>query len=404
MSASQPEKMLSQRVQNMAESETLRMAAMARALNAQGFKVINLSIGEPDFDTPDHIKDAAKKALDEGFTKYTPVPGTLELREAICAKFRRDNGLEFKPNQIVVSNGAKQSLINIFLSLLDEGDEVLILAPYWVSYIEMVKVAGGTPVVVTAGIDQDYKPSAAQIEAAITPRTKAFLFSSPCNPTGSVFSKEELQDIASVFAKHPQVVILSDEIYEYINFTGAHHSIGTFEEVRDRTATINGFSKGFAMTGWRLGYIGAPEWLAAACTKVQGQFTSGANSFGQKAATFALESDLNATFEMRDAFLQRRDIVTKLLGAIPGFKVNLPQGAFYSFPDISAFFGKRDGDHLIRNADDFSEFLLHKAHVAMVSGTAFGAPECIRLSFAASETELRTAIERVSEAVKHLSD
>ena len=243
MSDLQLEKTLSQRVQNMAESETLRMAAMARELNAKGFQVINLSIGEPDFDTPEHIKAAAKKALDEGYTKYTPVPGTQELREAICAKFRRDNGLEFKPNQIVVSNGAKQSLINIFLSLLNEGDEVLILAPYWVSYIEMVKVAGGTPVIVHAGIDQDYKPSAAQIEAAITPKTKAFLFSSPCNPTGSVFSREELQAIAAVFAKHPQVIILSDEIYEYINFTGTHHSIGTFEEVRDRTATINGFSK-----------------------------------------------------------------------------------------------------------------------------------------------------------------
>ena len=404
MSATKIENALSQRVLNMAESETLRMAAMARELNAKGFKVINLSIGEPDFDTPEHIKSAAKQALDEGYTKYTPVPGTPELREAICAKFKRDNGLDFKPNQIVVSNGAKQSLINIFLSLLDEGDEVLILAPYWVSYIEMVKVAGGTPVVVTAGIEQDYKPTAEQIEAAITPRTKAFLFSSPCNPTGSVFSKEELEAIAAVFAKHPQVVLLSDEIYEYINFTGSHHSIGSIESVRDRTATINGFSKGFAMTGWRLGYIGAPEWLAAACTKVQGQFTSGANSFGQKAAAFALQSDLKATFEMRDAFLHRRDVVTSLLNAIPGFKVNIPQGAFYSFPDISAFFGKRDGDQIIRNADDFSEFLLHKAHVAMVSGTAFGAPECIRLSFAASEIELRTAIERIAEAVQHLSD
>lgn len=402
MSVALHEQALSKRVQNMAESETLRMAAQARDLNAKGFKVINLSIGEPDFDTPAHIKAAAKQALDEGFTKYTPVPGTPELREAICAKFKRDNDLNFKPNQIVVSNGAKQSLINIFLSLLDDGDEVLILAPYWVSYIEMVKVAGGQPVIVSAGIDQDYKPTAAQIEAAITPRTKAFLFSSPCNPTGSVFSKEALAEIAAVFERHPHVTILSDEIYEYINFTGSHHSIGAFDAMRDRTATINGFSKGFAMTGWRLGYIGAPEWLAAACTKVQGQFTSGANSFGQKAATIALRSDLKATFEMRDAFLHRRNVVTDLLNKIPGFKVNLPEGAFYSFPDISAFFGKHAGSTEIRNADDFSEFLLHKAHVATVSGTAFGAPECIRLSFAAAEQELRSAIERIGEAAQAL--
>lgn len=393
---------LSQKVQRMAESETLRMAALARELNAKGFEVINLSIGEPDFDTPEHIKAAAVQALQEGFTKYTPVPGIPELRQAICTKFKRDNNLDFKPSQIVVSNGAKQSLANLFFSLLDDGDEVLVLAPYWVSYIEMVKIAGGKPVIVSAGIEQDYKPTPAQIEAAISSRTKALLFSSPCNPTGSVFSKEELYAIARIVAKYPQITILSDEIYEYINFTGRHFSIGAFEEVRDRTVTINGFSKGFAMTGWRLGYIGAPEWLAAACSKVQGQFTSGANSFGQKAAVTALLSDLTPTHEMRDAFLHRRNVVTELLGRIPGFKVNLPQGAFYSFPDISAFFGKTDGEFTIRNADDFSEFLLHKAHVAMVSGTAFGADQCIRLSFAASEEELRTAIHRIEAAVAAL--
>lgn len=393
---------LSQRVQRMAESETLRMAALARELKSKGHEVINLSIGEPDFDTPVHIKEEAKKALDQGFTKYTPVPGIPELREAICTKFKRDNNLDFKPSQIVVSNGAKQSLANIFLSLLDEGDEVVILAPYWVSYVDMVKVAGGHPVIVYSGIEQDYKSSAEQINAAITSRTKALLFSSPCNPTGSVYTESELREIASMLSNHPHVVVISDEIYEYINFTGKHASIGTMEEVKDRTVTVNGFSKGFAMTGWRLGYIGAPEWLAAACNKIQGQFTSGANSFGQKAAVQALLGDLEPTHQMREAFLHRRDLVTQLLSEIPGFKVNLPQGAFYSFPDISNFFGTSDGAVTIRNADDFSEYIINHAHVALVSGAAFGADQCIRISYAASEAELRTAIQRIAETVKHL--
>ncbi len=393
---------LSQRVLRMAESETLRMAALARELKAQGHEVINLSIGEPDFDTPDHIKNEAKKALDEGFTKYTPVQGIPELREAICTKFKRDNNLTFKPNQIVVSNGAKQSLANIFYSLLDEGDEVVILAPYWVSYVDMVKVTGGHPVIVYSSIEQDYKSSAEQIEQAITPRTKALLFSSPCNPTGSVYTHAELAAIAQMLSAHPHVTVISDEIYEYINFTGQHASIGTFEEVADRTVTVNGFSKGFAMTGWRLGYIGAPEWLANACTKIQGQYTSGANSFGQKAAVHALLSDLAPTHHMKEAFLQRRNMVAERLGQIPGFKVNLPQGAFYSFPDISNFFGTSDGHVTIRNADDFSEYIINKAHVALVSGTAFGAEQCIRISYAASEEELRTAIQRIAETVKNL--
>lgn len=393
---------LSQRVLRMAESETLRMAALARELKAQGHEVINLSIGEPDFDTPDHIKNEAKKALDEGFTKYTPVQGIPELREAICTKFKRDNNLTFKPNQIVVSNGAKQSLANIFYSLLDEGDEVVILAPYWVSYVDMVKVTGGHPVIVYSSIEQDYKSSAEQIEQAITPRTKALLFSSPCNPTGSVYTHTELAAIAQMLSAHPHVTVISDEIYEYINFTGQHASIGTFEEVADRTVTVNGFSKGFAMTGWRLGYIGAPEWLANACTKIQGQYTSGANSFGQKAAVHALLSDLAPTHHMKEAFLQRRNMVAERLGQIPGFKVNLPQGAFYSFPDISNFFGTSDGHVTIRNADDFSEYIINKAHVALVSGTAFGAEQCIRISYAASEEELRTAIQRIAETVKNL--
>jgi aspartate aminotransferase len=393
---------LSQRVLRMAESETLRMAALARELKAQGHEVINLSIGEPDFDTPDHIKNEAKKALDEGFTKYTPVQGIPELREAICAKFKRDNNLTFKPNQIVVSNGAKQSLANIFYSLLDEGDEVVILAPYWVSYVDMVKVTGGHPVVVYSTIEQDYKSTPEQIEQAITPRTKALLFSSPCNPTGSVYTHAELAAIAQMLSAYPHVTVISDEIYEYINFTGQHASIGTFEEVADRTVTVNGFSKGFAMTGWRLGYIGAPEWLANACTKIQGQYTSGANSFGQKAAVHALLSDLAPTHQMKEAFLQRRNMVAELLGQIPGFKVNLPQGAFYSFPDISNFFGKSDGHVTIHNADDFSEYIINNAYVALVSGTAFGAEQCIRISYAASEQELRTAIARIAATVKNL--
>ncbi len=393
---------LSEKVMRMAESETLRMAALARELKAQGKDVINLSIGEPDFDTPVHIKEAAKKALDEGFTKYTPVPGIPELREAISFKLKRDNGLDFKPNQIVVSNGAKQSLANVFFALLNEGDEVVVLAPYWVSYIEMIKIAGGKPVVVFAGIEQDYKATAAQIKAAVSPRTKALLFSSPCNPTGSVYSREELEEIAEVLAPHPQITVISDEIYEYINFVGEHVSIGIFDQVKDRTVVVNGFSKGFAMTGWRLGYIGAPDWLAAACSKIQGQFTSGANSFGQKAAVTALTSDLGPTYQMREAFLKRRDLVTELLGQIPGFKVNKPLGAFYSFPDISNFYGKSDGNFTINNADDFSEFIIHKALVALVSGSAFGADQCVRLSFAASEEELVTAIKSIREAVSLL--
>lgn len=393
---------LSRKVLEMEESSTLLMAKLARNLAAQGHKVISLSLGEPDFDTPEHIKTAAKEALDQGYTKYTPVSGLPVLREAICTKFKRDNGLEFKPNNIVVSNGAKQSIANICLSLLDEGDEAVILAPYWVSYFEIVKFAGGVPVVVHAGIDQDYKPSVAQIEAAITDRTKLLIFSSPCNPTGSVFTYAELEAMAQMLGKYEQVHIVSDEIYEYINFTGKHASIGTFEPVRDRTITVNGFAKGFAMTGWRLGYIGGPEWLAQACDKIQGQFTSGATSFGQKAAAHALLSDLSPTWAMRDAFLRRRDLVIGLLGQVPGMKVNLPQGAFYVFPDISNYFGLSDGQTVVNNADDFSMYLLNSAHVATVSGVGFGDSNCLRLSYAASEEELKEAIERIGEAVGRL--
>jgi aspartate aminotransferase len=386
----------------MEESATLKMAQLARDLAAEGHDVISLSIGEPDFDTPRHIKEAAKKALDEGFTKYTPVPGLVELRKAIQTKFKRDNNLDYDLNQIVVSNGAKQSIANICLSLLNPGDEVLILAPYWVSYSEIVKLAEGVPVLLKAGIEEDYKVKAEAIEAAITDRTKVLLFSSPCNPTGSVYTYDELKEIAEVIAKRDNIYIISDEIYEYINFTGKHVSIGTFQEVKDRTITVNGFSKGFSMTGWRLGYIGAPAPVADACVKVQGQVTSGANSFGQKAAAYALTADMKPTEDMKEAFLKRRDLVIELLGQIPGMKVNKPQGAFYIFPDISEFFGKSDGEQTIHNADDFCEYLLAEAHVAVVSGSAFGADNCFRLSYAASDDTLKEAIKRIGEALAKL--
>lgn len=375
------------------------MAQLARNLAAQGNRVINLSLGEPDFDTPDHIKDAAKKALDEGFTKYTPVAGLMELRQAIARKFKRDNNLDFSPNQIVVSNGAKQSLANLSMAMLNEGDEVVILAPYWVSYYEIVRLGEGTPVVVKAGIEQDFKVTPAQLEAAISDRTKMILFSSPCNPTGSVYSEKELKALADVVARHENVFIISDEIYEYISFTGKHISIGAFEHVRDRTITVNGFAKGFAMTGWRLGYMGAPLWIAEACTKIQGQTTSGANSFAQKAGAYALEADLKPTFEMRDAFLRRRNLTLQLFEDIPGLLCNRPQGAFYVFPDVRYYFGKSDGKVVIRNADDLAMYILENALVATVSGSGFGADECLRISYAASDEDLTEAARRMKEAL-----
>ena len=394
---------LSKRVQRMEESATIKMAQMARDLKAQGHDVISLSLGEPDFDTPAHIKEAAKKALDAGYTKYTPVPGLLELRKAIQTKFKRDNNLEFDLNQIVVSNGAKQSIANLCLALLDEGDEVVILAPYWVSYSEIVKLAGGVPIILKSGIETDYKVAAKDIAEAINERTKVVLFSSPCNPTGSVYTRDELEAIANVIAPHEQIHIIADEIYEYINFTDKHASIGAFENVKDRTITVNGFSKGFAMTGWRLGYLGGPKWIAAACSKIQGQFTSGATAFGQKAAAHALTSDLTPSRKMCAAFRQRRDMVRTLLSAIPGFKVNNPQGAFYIFPDISDYFGTSDGNVTINDADDFCEYLLNNAYVGVVTGKAFGADNCFRISYAASEEQLREAIRRIKEAVAKLS-
>lgn len=394
---------LAQRLDRMSESETIKMAQMARELQAQGHDVISLSLGEPDFDTPQHIKEAAKKALDDGFTKYTPVPGLLELREAICTKMARDNGITATPNQVVVSNGAKQSIANIFLALLDPGDEVLVLAPYWVSYSEIIKLAEGKPVILASGIEEDYKVSAEKIAAAITDKTKAILFSSPCNPTGSVYTKSELKAIAQVVAKHEQIHIVADEIYEYINFTEeGHSSIGSFPEVADRTITVNGFSKGFAMTGWRLGYMVAPLPIANACAKIQGQVTSGATAFGQKAGAHALLADMQASKDMKAAFLKRRDMMIKELSKIPGIKVNQPQGAFYIFPDISAFFGKKHANGTINNANDFCEYLLHQAHVAVVTGDAFGAPNCFRISYAASDAQLKEAAQRMTKALTAL--
>ena len=390
--------LLSKRLQAMEESATILMAQKARDLKASGVNVINLSLGEPDFDTPEFIKEAAKEALDLGYTKYTPVPGLLELREAIHDKFKRDNNLNYSVNEIVVSSGAKQSIANVCMALLDEGDEIIIFSPYWVSYLEIAKMTGAKPVIIHAGIDRDFKVNAHQLSQAITTKTKLVIFSSPCNPTGSVFSLDELQGIANVIAKHPNIYIISDEIYEYISFGLKHHSIGSIDVVKDRTITVNGFSKGYSMTGWRLGYLGAPRWIADACSKIQGQFTSGAASFSQKAAVVALNSPLDETFKMREAFLSRRDMMLIELAKIEGFQLNRPEGAFYLFPDISSYFGKWYENHRIVDADTFAIFILEKAHVALVSGAAFGAPDCVRISYAASEQDLREACNRIASA------
>ena len=395
-----PSKMLSAKVQAMEESATIRMAQKARDLAAKGVNVISLSLGEPDFDTPEFIKDAAYAALKKGNTKYTPVPGSVDLRKAICEKFKSENNLFFEPAQIVVSNGAKQSIANICMSVLNEGDEAIVLAPYWVSYVEIVKFAGGTSVILNAGIEDDFKVQADQIKGAITPKTKLLIFSSPCNPTGSVYSKEELEAIAEVISSNGNILVISDEIYEYITFIGKHQSIGSFDKMRDLTATVNGFSKGFSMTGWRLGYMGGPKWLADACNKVQGQITSGAASFSQEAAAVALRSDRKETIAMKDAFLQRRDLIIKALKDVPGFKVNKPEGAFYMFPDVSHYFGTTNGHVSINNADDFAEAMLTEAHVGTVSGSAFGADNCIRLSYAASASDLIEAVSRIKKSLQ----
>ncbi len=386
---------LSDRINNMATSATLAMAAKARELRGQGKDIIGLSLGEPDFNIPDFIKDAAKKAIDENYSSYSPVDGYADLKQAISNKFKRDNNLEYGLNQIVVSTGAKQSLANIAMIMLNKGDEVILPAPYWVSYSDIVKLAEGVPVEVPTSIDTDFKMTPEQLEAAITPKTKMMWFSSPCNPSGSVYSEEELKGLAEVLKKHPNIYVVSDEIYEHINFRGGHVSIAGIEGMYDRTITVNGVSKAFAMTGWRIGYIGAPEWIAKACTKFQGQNTSGANAIAQRATITALEAPVSKIQFMIDEFHKRRDLVLGLLGEIEGFNLNVPEGAFYVFPDISSFFGKTLNGTKINDASDFALYLLENANVATVTGAAFGNPNCIRISYAASEDELKEAISRI---------
>ncbi|KGO88808.1 pyridoxal phosphate-dependent aminotransferase [Flavobacterium suncheonense] len=390
---------LSDRINSLAVSQTLAMAAKARELKAQGKDIISLSLGEPDFNTPDFIKEAAKKAIDENYSTYTPVEGYLELKEAICRKFKRDNNLDYKPSQIVVSTGAKQSLYNIAQVMLNDGDEVILPAPYWVSYYEIIKLSGGEPVVVKTSVDSDFKMTPEELEAAITPKTKMMWFSSPCNPSGSVYSREELTALARVLEKHPNIYVVSDEIYEHINFSGTFCSIASIPGMFDRTITVNGVAKAFAMTGWRIGYIGAPEFIAKACTKIQGQVTSGANSIAQRATITAVDADPKVLKYMVDAFHSRRDLVVGLIREIPGMKINVPEGAFYVFPDVSAFFGKTLNGVKINNADDFSMYLLEHANVATVTGDAFGNPNCIRFSYATSEDLLKEALRRIKEAV-----
>ena len=378
------------------------MSQKSNELKAQGIDIINLSVGEPDFFTPDHIKEAAKKAVDDNFSFYSPVPGYMDLRKAIVAKLKNENGLDYAPEQIIVSNGAKQSVCNTLLCIVGPGDEVIVPAPYWVSYVEMVKLAEGTNVIIKAGIEQDFKITPEQLEAAITPKTKALILCSPSNPTGSVYTKAELKGLAEVLEKHPDIIVIADEIYEHINYIGAHESIAQFEAIRDRVVIVNGVSKAYAMTGWRIGFIAAPLWIAKACNKLQGQYTSGASSIAQKAAVAAFTGDQSCVAEMRDAFERRRNLVIKLCKDIPGIRVNEPQGAFYLFPEVSSYFGKSAGDRKIENAADLAMYLLEVGHVATVGGAAFGAPECLRFSYATSDENLTEAIRRIKEALAQL--
>lgn len=388
----------------MEESATIAMSRKSRELRAEGKDVIALSLGEPDFNTPDFIKEAAIQAMNDNFTTYTPVPGYLDLREAISKKFKRDNNLDYAPDQIVVSTGAKQSIANVVMSVVNKGDEVIIPAPYWVSYMEIVKVSEGKPVVINAGIEHDFKVTGEQLEAAITEKTKMMIFSTPCNPTGSLYSKEELKAIADVIEKHPHIVVIADEIYEHINFTTTgHESLAQFENIKEQVVTVNGVSKAWAMTGWRLGYIGANKEIAAACTKMQGQFTSGTCSITQKAAISALEKDPSVLNDMVAAFKGRRELVLKALNTIEGVKTNLPEGAFYVFPDVSYFYGKSYDGRVINNASDLAMYILDEALVALVTGEAFGDPNCIRISYAASEETLTEAMNRIKTALEKLA-
>lgn len=390
---------LSNRINKLSTSQTLAMAALARELKSQGKDIISLSLGEPDFNTPDFIKEAAKKAIDENYSQYTPVEGYLELKEAICRKFKRDNNLDYKPSQIVVSTGAKQSLYNIAQCMINEGDEVILPAPYWVSYFEIIKMAGGIPIEVPTSVESDFKITPEQLEQAITPKTKMIWYSSPCNPSGSVYNREELTALSKVIEKYPNIFVVADEIYEHINFSGTFCSIASIPGMFDRTITVNGVAKAFAMTGWRIGYIGAPEFIAKACTKMQGQVTSGANSIAQRATIAAVDADPSVLNDMVKAFHSRRDLVVRLTKEIPGVKLNVPEGAFYVFPDVSSYFGKTLRGKIINNAEEFSMYLLAEANVATVTGDAFGNPNCIRISYATSEDILTEALKRIKEAL-----
>ena len=393
---------LSNRLNRLAPSATLVMSQKSNEMKAQGIDVINMSVGEPDFNTPDHIKNAAKKAIDDNFSRYSPVPGYLDLRVAIAEKLKNENGLDYSVNEVLVSNGAKQSVCNTVMALVNEGDEVIIPAPYWVSYPQMVKLAGGEPVIVEAGFEQDFKMTPQQLEAAITSKTKMIILCSPSNPTGSVYSSSELEALAEVIKKHEDLFVLADEIYEHINYTGKHSSIAQVEGMKDRTIIVNGVSKAYAMTGWRIGYIAAPEWIVKGCNKLQGQYTSGPCSVSQKAAVEAYVASQDCVEEMRKAFERRRNLIVELAKDIPGLEVNVPQGAFYLFPKCSSFFGKTDGTTVINNSTDFALYLLEKAHVATVAGDAFGDPDCFRMSYATSDENIKEAMRRIKDTLAAL--
>lgn len=393
---------ISKRVQSLSVSQTLAMAQKSREMKEQGIDVISLSLGEPDFNTPDDIKEAAKKAIDDNYSFYPPVPGYTDLRVAIAEKFRTENSLNYSPDQIIVSAGGKHTLINIILAVVDPGDEVVILAPYWVSYLDQIIFSQGKPVIVQTSIDSDFKVTPAQLEKAITPRTRLMIFNSPSNPTGMVYTREEMAALVAVIEKHPEVIVISDEIYEHITFSGKHVSLATFTSIADRVVTVNGVSKGYAMTGWRIGYMGAPLWLAKACNKLQGQFTSGVCSIAQRAALAAITSKSDSKEKMRAAFMRRRDLICSLLADVDGLKVRVPQGAFYVMPEVTHYFGKNWNGSVINNSDDLALYLLGEAHVAVVGGGAFGAPDCIRISYATSDDKLKEAVRRIKDALGKL--
>ena len=393
---------LSDRLNRLAPSATLAMSQKSSEMKAQGIDVINMSVGEPDFNTPENIKEAAKKAIDDNFSRYSPVPGYPDLRKAIVAKLKNENGLDYNVNEVIVGTGGKQGICNVILALVNPGDEVIIPAPYWVSYPQMAKLAGGVPVIVNAGFDQDFKMTPEQLEAAITPKTKMLILCSPSNPTGSVYSKEELAALADVLRKHPDVFVLADEIYEHINYIGKHHSIAQEPGLKEQVIIANGVSKAYAMTGWRIGFLAGPEWIIKGCNKLQGQYTSGTCSVSQKAAEAAYTLDQSAVEEMRQAFERRRDLIVKLAKEVPGLEVNIPQGAFYLFPKCNSYFGKSTGDKTINNSTDFAMYLLEEAHVATVGGDAFGDPDCFRMSYATSDENIKEAIRRIKEALSKL--